>query len=137
MAMSVGNHHGPQSEMNVVPLIDIVLVLLIIFMVATPTAQRLYDMSIPEKAPATQDEPPPGNPDQMMVRIRGDQVVLLNKEEIEPTALTTRLKELLTGRRQKIVFFDAANNVNYQFAVDVMDSIRAADGIVGLVTTEL
>jgi biopolymer transport protein ExbD len=134
MGMEVSSGGRPRSDINVVPLIDIVLVLLIIFMVLTPMMQRGYDMSIPEKAEIAQPTAPT---EQIIVTITPDGRVLLNKETVEEHVVKTRIEELLRGRREKTVFFQAHNDVVYQKAITTMDAIRAAGGTVGLVTTEL
>jgi len=136
MSMATGGPRlGPKADLNVTPLIDIVLVLLIIFMVLTPMVQRAYDLNIPEKAQI--DQPVPQTQDQLIVTIQADGRLMLNREEIGVAALKTRLEDALRNRTQKIVFFNADNSVIYQQAVTAMDAIRAAGGTVGLVTTDL
>ena len=133
MGMAVGTGR-PKADLNVVPLIDIVLVLLIIFMVLTPMVQRGYDMSIPEKAEIDQ---PVQASEQMVLNLTEDGRILINKEEVELGALRTKLEDLLRGRHDKTIFFQAHDNVFYQEAIEVMDAMRAAGAVVGLVTTDL
>jgi biopolymer transport protein ExbD len=134
MGMDVTSGHKQKADMNVVPLIDIVLVLLIIFMVMTPMMQRGYDMNIPEKST---DTTVVAKTEQMVVEMTEDGRILINKQPITEDQLKAKLEELLTGRKDKIVFFDGNENLFYQEVVAVMDTIRAAGGTVGLVTTEL
>ena len=122
------------SEINVTPLVDVVLVLLIIFMVMTPMLQRGYDMSIPEKA---EIDVPPTSTEQMVLTLTEDGRIMINKEEVELGGLRTRLEDLLRGRHDKTIFFQAHDNVFYQEAITAMDVIRAAGGTVGLITTAL
>ena len=136
MGMNIGGKKKDlNSNINVVPLVDITLVLLIIFMVMTPMMQRGYDMSIPEKAP--QSEIVPAATDQMVVTMAVDGTITINKETIAPEAVKTKLGDLLAGRSQKTVFFQAHADLFYQEVIGVMDSIRAAGGVVGLVTSDL
>ena len=135
MSMQVGSSGGVVATINVTPLIDIVLVLLIIFMVLTPMMQRGYDLSIPEKAPDTQDVPPPT--DQIVLMIERDGRVLLNKDPVADESVATKLEDLLRGRRDKTIFFQCDDAVVYSKAISVMDSVRKAGGTVGLVTTEI
>ncbi len=135
MAMTMGKGGGPVADINVTPLIDVVLVLLIIFMVLTPMSQRGYDLSIPEKAQAELTQTVAA--EQLVVMITADGRTLINKEETAETALKTKLEDLLRGRREKTVFFQADDTTLYQKAIFAMDAIRSAGGTVGLVTTEI
>lgn len=137
MSMSIGGKKKSlSSDINVVPLVDITLVLLIIFMVMTPMMQRGYDMSIPEKAPP-QEQLVTTPTDQMVVTMTVDGIITINKEAVTPETVKPKLEELLAGRSQKTVFFQAHADLIYQDVIGVMDSIRAAGGVVGLVTSEL
>ncbi len=124
MGMDMGSGGGPRSEINVTPLVDVVLVLLIIFMVVQPLLQMGYDVQVPPKAPpTTQNETPP---DQIIVSVTANKDVYLNKDKIEVANLPIRLPEILKNRGQKVVFFSAEDTVNYGDAMRVMDAVRAA-----------
>jgi biopolymer transport protein ExbD len=140
MAMQLGST-GVKSDINVTPFVDIVLVLLIIFMVVTPLLSRALDISVPPKAIA---ETPTDvvTSDQLIVTVRGPAMsprILLNQEEIQggPQGIKTRIEELMKGRHDKVVFFQAENDLPYQYVVDVMDQMRAG-GVktIALVTEE-
>ena len=136
MGMSVGGGKKAMAEINVVPLVDITLVLLIIFMVMTPIMQRGYDLSIPEK----NTNPTPVNQapsDQLVLTVRIDGVILINKTEVAIDALPTKIEDLIRGRANKMVFFQAHDDVVYQDAIAAMDGIRAGGATVGLVTSDL
>lgn len=122
--MQVGGSGSLQSNINVTPLVDVVLVLLIIFMVLTPVVQMGYLVKVPPKAP-------PGTPmnlmsDQIVLRMTGDGRLYINKEEVTEEALPQRLREILKGNTGKMVFFSAENDVIYDDAIRFLDSIHGS-----------
>ena len=127
-----------RSEINVTPLVDVVLVLLIIFMVVTPMLSRALDVAVPPKV----DTPSPVDPtEQLIISVKGPSnppKVFLNREEIPGglDGVKDRIEELMKGRREKIVFFTADNDLVYQDVVNVMDKIREGGAQLGLITDE-
>jgi biopolymer transport protein ExbD len=122
MGMDVGGHGGPKSEINVTPLVDVVLVLLIIFMVVQPLLQRGYEVQVPPNAPAQPNTPPPT--DQIIVSLTANKEYYLNKEKVEPANIAIRLQEVLRNRSSKVVFFSAEDTVKYDDAMKLMDIVR-------------
>lgn len=122
MGMDMGGGGGPKSEINVTPLVDVVLVLLIIFMVVQPLLQMGYDVQVPPKSQV--DQPMPTQQDQIIVTMTADKHVYLNKERIEMQNLPVRLSEILRNRGSKVVFFSVEDSVNYGDAMGVMDQVR-------------
>ncbi|HVN75664.1 MAG TPA: biopolymer transporter ExbD [Thermoanaerobaculaceae bacterium] len=108
-----------KSDINITPLVDVVLVLLIIFMVVTPLLQRGYETKVPPKV--TSNQPPPTNLDQIVVRLTEDGGMFINKEQYTERDFLTKLDELTKGRENKIVFFAADGNVSYDKVARFMD----------------
>ena len=125
MAMAgVGGSPGSyKSDINITPLVDVVLVLLIIFMVITPLLQMGYDVKVPPKA--TVDTPPPSM-DQLIVSVTAQNRIYLNKEPLDKQALALRLSEILKNRRDKTVFLSADDGATYGEVASVMDTVRTA-----------
>ena len=123
MGMDLGGHGGPKSEINVTPLVDVVLVLLIIFMVVQPLLQRGYEVQVPPNAPAQQPNTPPPM-DQIIVSLTANKEYYLNKQKVEPANIEALLRELLKGRGSKVVFFSAEDTVKYDDAMRLMDTVR-------------
>ena len=110
-----------RGEINVTPLVDVVLVLLIIFMVAVPLIQG-YGVVLP---PSDRKEAPPDE-SQIVVSVLADGSVLLNREAVTRESLSMRLQEALRDRLRKTVFFAGDDSVNYGDTLAVMDIIRNA-----------
>lgn len=137
MGMSSGGNKGGQlSEINITPLVDVVLVLLIIFMVVAPMLNASIDIRIPEQV--EDDIPVEAQPDTKQIVLQvvreGDQnVIKLNDEPIPQAELGERLRRAYANRRDKIVFFDAKDEVTYGAAVEIMDIVRDEGLILGVV----
>lgn len=118
-----GGSAGKMDEINVTPLIDVVLVLLIIFMVLTPiTVQKMSSNLPPVDPPPAPDTPPP---QQLMIAVYKDGAISLNLQEGTDDELMARLKGFLAAKSDKQVFVDADPNANYARVVEVIDKIRA------------
>lgn len=123
MGMDVGpSQGGPKSEINVTPLVDVMLVLLIIFMILQPMLQMGYDVNVPPNAPA--GLPPPPSGDQIIVSLTTSNEIYLNKERVDRSNLPIRLQEVLRNRGNRPVFFSCEDAVKYDKAMEIMDVVR-------------
>jgi biopolymer transport protein TolR len=136
MAFAVGNgKRGPQADINVTPLIDVVLVLLIIFMVMTPVMLKELVAKVPQKQ--TENVPLPPGESAIVVELDAHDQLALNGEPIAPEALGTRVADRLAHDRQKVVFFKISDEANYGRAVRVMDVCKGAGArTLGIVTKD-
>jgi biopolymer transport protein TolR len=133
MAIHFGS--GVRSDINVTPLVDVVLVLLIIFMAITPLLEREMPVRLPEQS---QEETPPGTPpptDQYVVRVQRDGKIFLNQDELDRPSLLARLQRIYTGIKGGVLFVDADDEVIYKDVIGVIDLGREAG--VGTVATVL
>ena len=122
MAMHSGTRGGPTSEINITPLVDVVLVLLIIFMVVTPVVRSGYETSVPPVSKTTSNEPT----GDLVVRLEADGGLFINREPVTPGTFATRLQQILQGRGSRPTFVAAAGMVPYQKVVSLMALCREA-----------
>jgi biopolymer transport protein TolR len=136
MAFSVGTgKRGPQADINVTPLIDVVLVLLIIFMVMTPVMLKELVAKVPQKQ--TENVPLPPGESVIVVELDAHDQLALNGEAVAPEALGAKVAERLAHDRQKVVFFKISDDANYGRAVRVMDVCKGAGAhTLGIVTKD-
>ena len=126
-----GKKKGVSPEMNVTPLVDVVLVLLIIFMVITPLLSKHFWIHTPkqekeevEKQDLADDPEPP-----LVLRVAADRSINVNGAVVDQGELAERLKRMFAARDDHILFFDAADEVPYGFAVEVMDRAREGGAV--------
>jgi biopolymer transport protein ExbD len=132
MAISGLGKTGVNSDINVTPLADVMLVLLIIFMVITPLLQKGVDVKLPEAEYPTDH---PDNEDVVTVAVRLDNTVYLNMMPVAESELATKLSEEFEGKSERVLFLKADEGLEYGDVLRVMDICRdgGADEI-GLIT---
>jgi biopolymer transport protein TolR len=123
MGMSVGSG-GLTNEPNVVPMIDILLVLLIIFMIMQPMMRRAIDLQLPDPTPVV--APANSISDQIVLEVLPNDQYQVNTQPLTKEALPARLMEIYTGRPDKIIFVKGHPDVKYQNVIFAMDAARGA-----------
>ena len=122
MAMAVGKR-GLENDINVVPMIDVLLVLLIIFMAALPSMRKAIDIQLPDP---TATPPAQQVSNQIVLEVLPGGVFSINKEQVDRTRLGPRLQEIYAPRPEKIIFVKGDPNVKYQDVIDAIDVARGA-----------
>jgi biopolymer transport protein ExbD len=122
MAFGPSASGGLRADINITPLVDVVLVLLIIFMVMTPTLLKQMELTVPEKADVQVITPT--TTDQIVVGISKEGKIAINNEMIAEATLTERMHDLMKSSRDKLVFFNIDDEANYGEVMHVMDIVR-------------
>ncbi len=137
MAMDTcgGGGGGVKADINITPLVDIVLVLLIIFMVITPLMTKMLPVLVPEKAEV--EQPTEQMKKQVVVYLRKDNTIEVNHEPVALQDLDERLRLALKIQSEKIIFFEADDDAAYGNAVLIMDAIKGSGTkIIGIMTPD-
>ncbi|HMG12206.1 MAG TPA: biopolymer transporter ExbD [Gemmatimonadaceae bacterium] len=125
MAMSGGNpSSGLTNEINVTPMIDVLLVLLIIFMMVIPMSRKALDLQLPDPTPQPDQQGPP--PSQIVLEVLPGNTFKINSQPVSKEELQKKLKEIYDPRPDKIIFVKGDPTVKYSDVIAAMDAARGA-----------
>jgi biopolymer transport protein ExbD/biopolymer transport protein TolR len=136
MAFAVGGSEGkgrprPKPSINVTPLVDVILVVLIIFMMVTPMMMKTFWLNVPKAAQENKedklDEAIAGDDAKkpLVMTVDKNGVIMINRHQIPRKELATRLPRLLAAKENKVLYFDADDDAPYGVAASAMDDARA------------
>ncbi len=138
MGIHIGGSKGAMADMNVVPLIDILLVLIIIFMVITPLTPKGLEALVPQPSPSQQQPSPEILSKTVVVQVSSGGKLKINQEEHTWETLGPRLETIFKERAEKVAFVKGDDSVLFMDVAHAIDIMRGA-GIdkVGLITAKL
>ena len=123
MAMSAGGKRGLENDINVTPMIDVLLVLLIIFMAALPSMRKAIDIQLPDPNPPVQTNQ---QSNQIILEVLPGHMYSINTEKVDKPGLGPRLKAIYDPRPEKIIFVKGDPSVKYQDVIEAMDIARGS-----------
>ena len=124
MGVSMGKTgRNDVSEINMTPMIDVLLVLIVIFMIAQPMMQKTMDIQLPKEEKNPTNAPPTTN---IVLQIEAGGIYKINTLQVTQAQLEQKLGDIYRNRPQKIIFVKAAPDVVYQDVIAAMDAARGA-----------
>lgn len=136
MAISLGGKGGAKADINVTPMIDVLLVLIIIFMVINPPDSKGLDALAPQPPP--KNTPPPDDNRAVVIQVGADRSVKINQEISNFNDLGTRLQEIFKTRAEKIAFVKGEKETEFRYIAQAID-IAKGNGVekVGIMTPKI
>jgi len=138
MSMAVGGpNSGPKSDINMTPMIDVLLVLIIIFMVITPLTPKGLEALVPQPPPPNQ-KPNQSDVRTVVIVINKDHSIKINEDAVEEAKLGPRLEEIFKTRAERVVFVKGDPDLDFMYVARAIDTAHGA-GIdkVGLMTAKV
>lgn len=128
MGMAVGGNNKYSSDINVTPMVDIMLVLLIIFMVITPLLQSGVSVALPKEMNNPEVDPAIIKESSVVVAITADNKYYIGKDEIEVIDMTGKIQKAMENKKpeERIVYVKSDVNANYGSVVEVINTVRQA-----------
>ena len=137
MGMAVGGHGGPKSDINMTPMIDVLLVLIIIFMVITPLTPKGLEALVPQPPPPGQEQTL-SDQRTVVIVIDGDHKMHINSEDTDEAHLGERLTEIFKTRAERVVFVKGDPTLEFMWVAKAIDIAHGAQiDKVGLMTAKV
>ena len=124
MSLGGGGKGRTTPTINVTPLVDVVLVVLIIFMIVTPMVTKTFWLNLPPKDDS-KEPPPPSDNKPLVMTVDKDGVIRVNQTVLSKAETKERVVRMLAAKNQKVLYFDAHDQAPYGSAVEAMDLARA------------
>ncbi len=138
MAMALGGKSGLTSDINMTPMIDVLLVLIIIFMVITPLVPKGLDTLVPQPNPNA-EKTPPSQARTIVIQVLMGGAIKINQEDVTEATLGHRLEEIFKTRAERVAFVKADDNLEFKEVAKVIDIAKGTNLVdkIGLMTAKM